>query len=121
MPGRIRFALTMLWIAWCTSIGALAVHVYQAQGSRADLYSLVGTPAALAQALLIYLIGRRSNIARMIVLLMALPAFIVALVVFSAKVPSVRFAFETLLRGTALGLLLTPGAAHWFQRTPLPE
>jgi hypothetical protein len=111
----------MLWVAWCISICAFAAHLYEARGSSADLYSIIGAPAALTQALLIYLISRRNNIARVIVLSMAVPALIVALVFFSAKVSSLRLVFETLLRGTALVLLLTPGAAQWFKRTPLPE
>ena len=119
MPSRVRFSLAMLWIAWSISVCVFVAHLYSTRSSGADLYSIIGTPAAVIQALLVYLIGRRNNIARIVVLLMAIPAFIVAVVFFSAQVSPLRLALETLLRGTALVLLLTAGAAQWFKPTQL--
>jgi hypothetical protein len=66
-----------------------------------------------------YLIGRGNNVARILVLVMAVPALIVAQLFFSTQfnLSSTRLLVEAALRGTAVILLLTPGAAHWFKRT----
>jgi hypothetical protein len=120
MPRRVRFALAMLWIAWSVSAGALLAHLYSTHGLGADLYSIIATPAALLQSLLIYLVGRRSNAARILLFLMAIPAFLVAAMLFSTEVSSLRLALEASLRGPALLLLLTPRAAQWFTHSQVP-
>jgi hypothetical protein len=106
----------MLWVAWCIGVSAFALHASKAGISGSDLYSIIGMPAAVVQGLLIYLMGRRSDRARVISLLLAIPAFVVAVWFFSDQVSSVRLGVEALLRGPALIILLTPVAAQWFRR-----
>ena len=120
LPGGVRLALAMLWIAWSMSVCAFVAHLYRTRGSGADLYAVIGAPAALIQALLIYLLSRRNNLVRVTVLLLAIPAFIVAVVFFPPQVSSLRLVVESLLRGAALGLLLTPGATQWYKQAQLP-
>jgi hypothetical protein len=120
MPTRVRFALATLWIAWSISACALVGHLWSARGLGADLYSIIGTPIALIQSLLIYLVSRRNNVARITLVLMAIPAFIVMVVFFSPRASSLRLVVETSLRGAALVLLLTPAAAQWFKQSQLP-
>lgn len=52
MPGRVRFALLLLWVAWVGSACGLGLHLYQSWRAPLDLYSVLGFPALLAQALL---------------------------------------------------------------------
>jgi hypothetical protein len=120
MPTHVRFALATLWIAWSISACALVGHLWSTRGLGADLYSIIGTPIALIQGLLIYLVSRRNNVARITLVLMAIPAFIVMVVFFSPRVSSLRLVVETSLRGAALVLLLTPAAAQWFKQSQLP-
>ena len=121
MPARVRLALVMLWTAWVISLYALIAHLYPTGRFSADLYSIIGPPAALIQALLIYFVGKRSNIARIIVLSIAIPAFVVAAMFFSAFIAPLRFGVEAALRASAVILLLTPRSAHWFKQIRLTE
>ena len=118
MPGRVRFALVLLWVAWLVSVCAWIIHLFQLGGLLTDLYAVVGLPAALVQAFLIYLIGSGSNIARLLVVLIAVPAFMLVQLFFFSRFnfSSVRLAVETVLRGTAVIILLTPGSTQWFNR-----
>lgn len=123
MPGGVRCALVLLWVAWAISVCAWIVHLYETGGSRADAYAIAGFPAALLQAFLFYLLGRGNNVARILVLVMAVPSWIVVQMFFSAQfnLSSPRLLVEAALRGTAVILLLTSGAAHWFKRTRVAE
>ena len=118
MPGHVRIALVLLWGAWLISVGAWAVHLYEARDSGADLYSVAGLPAMVIQAVLIHFIGRGSNLARLLVLLAAIPAFVLVQLLFSAQfnLSPLRVWAETAARGAAIALLLTPRSTHWFRR-----
>ncbi len=122
-PGHTRFALVLLWVAWLISACAWIVHLYEARGTAADLYSVAGLPAALTQGVLIYFIGRGSNLARLVVLLAAIPALIVVQVFFSAQfdLSPLRLWIETALRGAAIVFLLTPQSTRWFKRARVTE
>lgn len=117
-PGHVRVALVLLWAAWLASVGAWIVHCFEAGGLDADLYSGAGLPAAAIQAVLIHLIGRGNNIARIIVLVAAVPALIVVQMYFSSQfnLSPFRLWVEAVLRGGAIVLLLTPESAAWFRR-----
>ena len=116
-PGRVRLALALLWAAWLASACALALHLYQSRAAQLDLYSGLGVLAVLFQALLIVLIGRRNNLARMLVIVLAIPSFIVVHIFFSDmyRAAAFRINIEAALRLSALVLLLTPEAARWFR------
>ena len=116
-PGRVRLALMLLWVAWLASACALALHLYQSRAAPLDLYSGLGVLAVLFQALLIVLIGRRNNLARMLVIVLAIPSFIVVHIFFSDmyRAAAFRINIEAALRLSALVLLLTPEAARWFR------
>jgi hypothetical protein len=118
MPGHVRFALTLLWAAWVISVCAWIVHFYEVRGSGADLYSVAGLPAVVAQGVVIYFIGKGSSLARLLVLFAAIPALIVVQVFFSAQfnLSPLRLWVETALRGGAIAFLLTPQSTHWFKR-----
>ena len=118
MPRRVRIALVLLWAAWLVSLCAWIAHLYEARDAGADLYSVVGFPAALVQAFLVYLIGRGNNVARILVVVVAIPAFVIAQVFFAARFDfsSLRIGVEAVMRGTALIILLTPVSARWFGR-----
>jgi predicted branched-subunit amino acid permease len=115
-PSRVRLALTLLWVAWAASACALGVHLYQSRTAPLDLYSALGLPAALAQALLLVLIGRRYNLARLLAVAVAIPGFIVVHVLFPDmyRAATLRINIEGVLRLWALAILLTPEAARWF-------
>ena len=123
MPGHVRFALVLLWAAWLISVCAWIVHLYKVRGTGADLYSAAGLPAVLTQGVLIYFIGRGSNLARLLVLLAAIPALIVVQVFFSAQfnLSPLRLWVETALRGAAIVFLLTSQSTHWFKRARVTE
>jgi hypothetical protein len=123
MPGHVRFALVLLWVAWLISVCAWIVHLYEVRGPGADLYSVAGLPAVVAQGVLIYFLSRGSNVARLLVLLAAIPALIVVQVFFSAQfnLSPLRLWVETALRGAAIVFLLTPQSTHWFKRTRVTE
>ena len=118
MPRQVYLALVLLWLAWLISVSAWLVHSYAAVDRGADLYAMVGFPAALIQAVLVYLIGKRNNIARLLVVVVAIPAFIVVQIFFSERVAfsALRLGVEALMRGTAVILLLTPASSRWFRR-----
>ena len=123
MPGHVRSALVLLWGAWLVSVCAWIVHLYEARGARADLYSAAGLPAAVAQAVLIYFIGRGSNLARLLVLLVAAPALVIVQLFFSAQfnLSPLRLWGETAVRGAAIAFLLTPRSTRWFKRAGVGE
>ena len=116
MPSGVRLAVILLWAAWSISACAWLVHLYEVRGLGADRYAVLGFPAALLQALLIYLIGKGNNVARLLVLWVAIPAFVVVQIFFSAAFDfsALRLGVETALRGTALILLIAPESARWF-------
>ena len=116
MPIGVRLALILLWVAWVASAGALGLHVYRSGTKALDLYSALGVPALLAQALLIVLITKRYNFARLIAVAVAIPGFIVVhmLLPDMYSAAALRINVETALRLPALALLLTPGASRWF-------
>jgi len=116
-PGRVRLALALLWAAWLASACALALHLYQSRAAPLDLYSGLGVLAVIVQALLIVLIGRRHNLARMLVIVLAIPSFIVVHIFFSDmyRAAAFRINIEAALRLSALVLLLTPESARWFR------
>jgi hypothetical protein len=117
MPGHVRSALLLLWGAWLISACAWLVHLHELRGHRADLYSSLGLAAVAMQGALIYLVGRGSNLARLVVLLAAIPAFVVVQLYFSAQfdISPPRLWVETLLRAAALAFLLTSRSARWFE------
>jgi hypothetical protein len=123
MPSHTRFALVLLWVAWLISVCAWIVHLYEVRGPTADLYSVAGLPAVITQGVLIYFIGRGSNLARLLVLLAAIPALIVVQVFFSAQfnLSPLRLWVEAALRGAAIALLLTPQSTRWFKRARVAE
>ena len=123
MPGYVRFALVLFWSAWLVSACAWIVHLYEMRGRGPDLYSAAGLPAMAAQGVLIYFIGRGSNLARLLVVAAAVPALIVVQVFFSAQfdLSPLRLWVETALRGAAIALLLTPRSARWFKRARVAE
>lgn len=116
-PRRVRLALILLWVACFASACALALHLYQSRATPLDLYSALGVPAVLVQALLIVLIGRRQNLARMLAIVLAIPGFIVVHIFFSDmyRASAFRINIEAALRLLALVLLLTPESARWFK------
>jgi hypothetical protein len=123
MPGHVRFALALLLVAWLISVCAWIVHLYEVRGAGADLYSAAGLPAVAIQGVLIYFIGRGSNLARLLVIFAAIPALIVVHVFFSAQfnLSPLRLWVEAALRGAAIVLLLTPQSAHWCKRNRVAE
>jgi hypothetical protein len=116
-PGRVRLALMLLWVAWLASACALAFHLYQSRAAALDLYSTLGVPALLVQALLIIFIGRRHDLARMLVIVIAVPSFIGVHIFFPDmyRAAAFRINAEAVLRLSALVLLLTPESARWFR------
>lgn len=117
---RLRLALALLWFAWILSLIGYVLHLRRLPGHELDAYAVLGAPGIFTQAVLIHLIGRRNNIARLIVLALALPAFLIVLVWFVHQIPPLRLAAETALRGIALCLLLTRGVADGFKKAQPP-
>lgn len=123
MPSHVRFALVLLWAAWLISVCSWIVHLYEVRGWGADLYSAAGLPAVAIQGALIYFIGRGSNLARLLVLIAAIPALVIVQVFFSAQfsLSPLRLWTETALRGAAMVFLLTSRSTHWFKRAKVTE
>ena len=118
MPSHVRFAMVLLWGAWLISVSAWMLHLYEVRGERGDLYSAAGLPAVVAQGVLIHFIGRGNNLARLVVLLAAVPALVVVQLFFSSQfsLSPLRLWVETGMRGAAIVLLFTPQSARWFSR-----
>jgi hypothetical protein len=93
----------LLWVAWLASACALALHLYQSRAVQLDLYSALGAPAVLDQALLFVLIGRRHNLARMLVIVLAIPGFVVVHIFLSDvyRAAAFRITIEAALRLSA--------------------
>jgi hypothetical protein len=125
MPRRVRVALFLLWAVWLLSLGTLVMQLLAYRGSATDLRSIIGFPAAVVQAVLIYLIGKRRNIARIVLsvlILLAVPALMFQSLVLTQSLfsplvfGSLRYDIGLAVKVTAAVLLLTPAAARWFKR-----
>jgi hypothetical protein len=115
VPIEVRLSVLLLGIAWCISVGALAAHLRAGGGFHLDTYTLAGVAMAAVQAVLIFFISKRNNVARLIVLWAAVPAFLVVFMNFAGGISALRLGVETALRAGALVLLLTREAADWFK------
>jgi hypothetical protein len=130
MPRRVRVALVLLWTLWLLSLAALVMHFSAYRGPGTDLRSIIGFPAAVVQAVLLYLIGKRNNIARIVLIvfvLLAVPALMLQSLVLTHSMfsplefGSLRHDLGLAVKVTAAVLLLTPTAARWFTNARLPS
>jgi len=125
MPNRVRTALALLWAAWAISLCVIIIHSVQFPGPILQDPGILGWPAALLQALLIYFAGRASNIARIVLavlLVLAIPGVLVleSLIVAKLFLSACATGIGFVLRLAAIALLFTPAANRWFryQKTP---
>jgi hypothetical protein len=120
MPSQVRTAIVLLWTAWVVSLCVMIVHSVQFPGPLLHDPGLIGWPAALLQALVIYFVGRRSNVARIVlvvVVALAIPGLLVLESLIFAKLflAACATASGFTLRLIAAGLLFTPTANGWFR------
>jgi hypothetical protein len=124
LPRRVFASVFLLWLAWGISAVALAVNSYRFSTPMRGVVS--GIVVLALQALLIYFIGRRSNLARVILTVIILLGFPGLLVVgrlleagwiLSAAMTGVAFS----LRVIAAYLYLTGDSRLWFGGQILPH
>lgn len=120
-PRRVFAALALLWVAWGVSVCTLAVRVF--------VFGLglgwLGFGAAGIQALLIYFIGRRSNAARIIMLVVILVntagAFWLLKALAQLSMSATPTVIGYLLRVAALVLLFSGESRQWFRRSQVDK
>jgi len=126
MPNRVRLALVLLWTSWTISICLMVAHSLRLGGHFwTDPSTIIGLPAALLQAALIYLVARGSNAARIILLifiLLAIPGVLALerLIVSKLFVAACATGISFLLKLVAVVTLFTPAAGQWFKSRGVP-
>jgi hypothetical protein len=115
-PYRVYVALALLWVAWAVSACTLAVRVFIFGAG----FGWVGFIGVAIQALLIYFIGKRSNAARILMLILALiitaEGALLLKVLAQSSVSAVPTIIGYLLRVIALVLLFSGESRQWFRK-----
>jgi hypothetical protein len=114
-PKRVRIALTLLWVAWAVSVCTVIIRAHASVSQ-----SSVNLAAAAVQALVIYFIGRRSNAARIVLLVLLLINTALSPLIWAALTRNSFSAAPTvvgyLMRIIAVALLFTGESKQWFRR-----
>ena len=121
MPRRVLAAVALLWIAWAISACTLAVRVF--------IFGLgpawSGFAGIAAQALLIYFIGKRSNLARIILLILVVITLAASSLLADALAQSSLSAIPTIVAGAlrvvGLALLFSGASRPWFRPHPAAQ
>jgi hypothetical protein len=114
-PRRVRVALALLWAAWAVSACTLTIRVVFFHLPLGWL----GFAGVAIQGLIVYFIGRRSNAARIIMLIIVLintaSAYFLWKVIAEASMSATPTVVGYLLRVAALVLLFSGESRQWFR------